>query len=333
MKYFMMNRGDGDGPHAGPRGAGLAGAPGRAARGRAADRRRRLQRPAQLLAGRAGRRRADRADRASGCPTARSRRTSPRSSSAATRWRSAGRSAAGSSGGRRARAPVLLVGRRLGHRPADGHDPRAPAGGQPGAVPAALLAARPRPPLLRRRTAPPRRRAGRRLPLHRGPSRTTGRARPAASCWTTWPKAAGPPTSSRTATSAARPASSRRRPTCCSHSGTRPSTSGPNASAPPEADMTTEHLDGNALAGPLGEIFAVDVTAAVGRCASCGLTGPIAAPARLRPRTRPGRRAVPAATRSCCAWSADPARPGSICAVPCRCDWDCPNSGNLTRPA
>ncbi|MBE1588751.1 DUF6510 family protein [Nonomuraea angiospora] len=40
--------------------------------------------------------------------------------------------------------------------------------------------------------------------------------------------------------------------------------------------MTAEHLDGNALAGPLGEIFAVDVTAATGRCASCGLAGPIA---------------------------------------------------------
>ncbi|MFG1948214.1 DUF6510 family protein [Nonomuraea sp. NPDC048826] len=36
------------------------------------------------------------------------------------------------------------------------------------------------------------------------------------------------------------------------------------------------HLDGNALAGPLGELFAVDVTAATGRCASCGMTGPVA---------------------------------------------------------
>ncbi|WP_049563790.1 DUF6510 family protein [Nonomuraea sp. SBT364] len=40
--------------------------------------------------------------------------------------------------------------------------------------------------------------------------------------------------------------------------------------------MSIEHLDGNALAGPLGEIFAVDVTAATGRCASCGLAGPVA---------------------------------------------------------
>jgi hypothetical protein len=36
-------------------------------------------------------------------------------------------------------------------------------------------------------------------------------------------------------------------------------------------------LDGNALAGPLGEVFAVDVTAATGRCANCGLSGPVAA--------------------------------------------------------
>lgn len=38
-----------------------------------------------------------------------------------------------------------------------------------------------------------------------------------------------------------------------------------------------EYTDGNALAGPLAEIFAVDVTAAVGRCVGCGLAGPVAA--------------------------------------------------------
>jgi uncharacterized Zn finger protein len=30
------------------------------------------------------------------------------------------------------------------------------------------------------------------------------------------------------------------------------------------------YLDGNVLAGPLGEVFAVDLTSAVGQCASCG---------------------------------------------------------------
>jgi hypothetical protein len=40
--------------------------------------------------------------------------------------------------------------------------------------------------------------------------------------------------------------------------------------------MTDEYQDGNALAGPLREIFAVDVTAATGRCVACGLAGPVA---------------------------------------------------------
>ncbi|MGW0150768.1 DUF6510 family protein [Streptomyces sp. NPDC003333] len=38
----------------------------------------------------------------------------------------------------------------------------------------------------------------------------------------------------------------------------------------------TGYLDGNALAGPLSEVFAVDVTAATTRCANCGCTGPVA---------------------------------------------------------
>lgn len=35
-------------------------------------------------------------------------------------------------------------------------------------------------------------------------------------------------------------------------------------------------MDGNVLAGPLAEVFAVDMTAADGRCAGCGMTGPVA---------------------------------------------------------
>ncbi|GGL05815.1 hypothetical protein Sme01_56350 [Sphaerisporangium melleum] len=42
------------------------------------------------------------------------------------------------------------------------------------------------------------------------------------------------------------------------------------------ASIEDAYQDGNALAGPLREIFAVDMTAAEGRCASCGLTGPLA---------------------------------------------------------
>ncbi len=36
------------------------------------------------------------------------------------------------------------------------------------------------------------------------------------------------------------------------------------------------YMDGNVLAGPLRELFAVDVTAATGVCAHCGHNGPIA---------------------------------------------------------
>jgi hypothetical protein len=37
-----------------------------------------------------------------------------------------------------------------------------------------------------------------------------------------------------------------------------------------------DHVDGNALAGPLSEYFRVDVTTAVGRCAGCGDTTQLA---------------------------------------------------------
>jgi Family of unknown function (DUF6510) len=43
--------------------------------------------------------------------------------------------------------------------------------------------------------------------------------------------------------------------------------------APLEQDT---FLDGNALAGPLGELFAADITAAVGRCGHCGQSNPVA---------------------------------------------------------
>ncbi|ANZ40161.1 hypothetical protein BBK82_33145 [Lentzea guizhouensis] len=40
--------------------------------------------------------------------------------------------------------------------------------------------------------------------------------------------------------------------------------------------MGDDHVDGNALAGDLREIFAVDLTAATGRCAGCGYRGEVA---------------------------------------------------------
>lgn len=47
--------------------------------------------------------------------------------------------------------------------------------------------------------------------------------------------------------------------------------------------MSDDYLDGNALAGSLREIFAVDLTSAVGRCAACGYRGAVAT-LRVYPR-------------------------------------------------
>jgi ribosomal protein S27E len=45
-----------------------------------------------------------------------------------------------------------------------------------------------------------------------------------------------------------------------------------------EAAMTSSELwsDGNALAGPLQDVFCVEVTTAIGRCTNCGREGPMA---------------------------------------------------------
>lgn len=40
---------------------------------------------------------------------------------------------------------------------------------------------------------------------------------------------------------------------------------------------TDDFEDGNALAGPLAELFAVDITVADAQCAGCGSTGAVAA--------------------------------------------------------
>lgn len=42
-------------------------------------------------------------------------------------------------------------------------------------------------------------------------------------------------------------------------------------------DETELRLDGNAAAGALRELFAVDITAAVGTCATCDTPGPLGA--------------------------------------------------------
>jgi hypothetical protein len=40
--------------------------------------------------------------------------------------------------------------------------------------------------------------------------------------------------------------------------------------------MSDQFVDGNALAGPLREVFAVDTTSAACHCVNCGRTGPVA---------------------------------------------------------
>jgi len=40
--------------------------------------------------------------------------------------------------------------------------------------------------------------------------------------------------------------------------------------------VTGDYEDGNALAGPLSEIFTVDLTSATVRCVHCGMAGPVA---------------------------------------------------------
>ncbi|WP_127131495.1 DUF6510 family protein [Georgenia sp. SYP-B2076] len=45
----------------------------------------------------------------------------------------------------------------------------------------------------------------------------------------------------------------------------------------PAPEAQDRRLDGNAAAGPLAELFTVDLTAAMATCAGCGSTAPLAA--------------------------------------------------------
>src|SRR6266545_4456447 len=109
---------------------------------------------------------------------------------------------------------------------------------------------------------------------------TVGRDHPAGSTSPTSTPAAGLPSQTRAVSCVARPGSSRRPRTSSSPSVTIRTGSGPSGSVRAEADMsvpdTPRYEDGNALAGPLREIFAVDVTAAVSQCATCRLAGMVA---------------------------------------------------------
>ena len=67
------------------------------------------------------------------------------------------------------------------------------------------------------------------------------------------------------------------------------------------------YLDGNAAAGELSRIFAMDVTVAQGRCANCGAIKRFAeAHIYMRPRPRGAMPSLPTRTSSSC--KSSPAR-------------------------
>ena len=82
----------------------------------------------------------------------------------------------------------------------------------------------------------------------------------------------------------------------------------------PAHGSTDSFLDGNAAAGVLREVFAVDVTSAHGQCVGCGNTAPMAE-ARLFADAPGLVLRCRAATRCCCGWSAVAAGAGSTCAA------------------
>src|SRR6266545_4115174 len=88
--------------------------------------------------------------------------------------------------------------------------------------------------------------------------------------------------------------------------------------------MDDRYADGNALAGPLREIFAVELTSATGRCASCGRTDTVAA---LRVYLD-----APGAVARCPGCYADPTAPGSTCAAWCAWRSVCPQWMDSPQP-
>ncbi len=78
------------------------------------------------------------------------------------------------------------------------------------------------------------------------------------------------------ASSAGRRDSWKAPPACSSSRASRIGRSGPSGSDPAEARHDETWTDGNSIGGPLRDVFSVDITAATGRCAGCGNTGPLA---------------------------------------------------------
>ena len=90
----------------------------------------------------------------------------------------------------------------------------------------------------------------------------------------------------RASTSAARRRSSRPSPRRSCSSGTSRRRSRPSASDRQEAEMDELMLDGNAVAGLLQEVFAVEMTTAVGTCGGCGASEAVGAATSTRRRDR-----------------------------------------------
>src|SRR5262245_10442877 len=83
--------------------------------------------------------------------------------------------------------------------------------------------------------------------------------------------------SALSSTCAARRRSSRPSPTASWNSDTPRTGSGPSASGRLEVEMDALMLDGNAVAGLLQEVFAVEMTTALETCDGCGATAPVGA--------------------------------------------------------
>src|SRR5262245_8693784 len=86
----------------------------------------------------------------------------------------------------------------------------------------------------------------------------------------------GRPSSVRPLTSAGRRRSSKRSSRCCWPPATTLPAYVPSASEQQEDEMT-DHVDGNALAGPLSSLFTPDLTTATAVCAGCGRADALAA--------------------------------------------------------
>src|SRR5262249_42493474 len=110
----------------------------------------------------------------------------------------------------------------------------------------------------------------------RGAPRRTTRATRTASMEMTSRRSRGRPTSTRPVTCAGRRRSSKRSSPYYSTPATTLPAYALNASDQPEDEMT-DHVDGNALAGPLSNLFMPDLTTATAVCAGCGRSDVLAA--------------------------------------------------------